>query len=62
MTPYFPREALAILDGTRGAFPASARRYWRSRLLGAIQRHAEARALMPDVIRATDAGRVRLLV
>ncbi|HEY9899248.1 MAG TPA: hypothetical protein V6D00_08715 [Pantanalinema sp.] len=54
MAPYFPREALAILDGSKGAFPLGARRYWRSRLLGAIRRHAEARAAMPNVIRATD--------
>ncbi|MNT82625.1 hypothetical protein D3C72_2223810 [compost metagenome] len=62
MAPYFPREALSILEGLKGTFPASARRYWRSRLLAAIRRHAEARAAMPAVIRATDRRRDRLLV
>ncbi|MNL73109.1 hypothetical protein D3C87_1985210 [compost metagenome] len=62
MAPYFPDEAIAILDASRGTFPLGARRYWRSRLLGAIRRHAEARAVMPDVIRATDKWQGRLLV
>lgn len=62
MTPYFPREALEILQGLRGAFPENGRRYWRSRLLASIRRRAEARAAMPTVIRATDNRRARLLV
>ncbi|MBO9541527.1 hypothetical protein J7643_13140 [bacterium] len=62
MAPYFPREALGILDGLKGAFPPSARRYWRSRLLAANRRHAEASASMPTVIRTTDRQRDRLLV
>jgi hypothetical protein len=62
MAPYFPREALAILDGAKGEFPLGARRYWRSRLLGAIRRHAEARAVMPVVIKTTDKRRAPSLV
>lgn len=62
MARRFPHEALSILDGLKSQFPPSARRYWRSRLLASIRRDAEARAVMPVVIRATDNRRDRLLV